>query len=210
MRYTSNTIRPVTVHMARTKCKRIMNQRRINHVILFGPVKQIRQIAKVSITSTDTIPCTILIQNEYLSRTKPTLKREIWWKHVSENIWNQSSPVPHLPTMRTDRSVDSLAKDSEANGRASHDRTYTDRHLWNLPFRVFVPYRRHLEFSILSNSYLALAVALAYAIVLLPGTLPLPTDCIRSHRRWHTGCCRLRALHWRRSVRLPDPCPPLN
>jgi len=51
-----------------------MYQCRIDHRSLLGVVEQVVEVAQMTVTATDSVASAVLVQNEHLTRTEPTLE----------------------------------------------------------------------------------------------------------------------------------------
>lgn len=75
VRYAAHAVRPIAVHVTRAKRKRIVDQRRIDHVLALRPIQQIGQIAQMAIAAAHAIPRTVFVEHEHLAGREPAERR---------------------------------------------------------------------------------------------------------------------------------------
>ena len=59
--------------VAGTVCIAEVNQSGVNDLVLLALIQQIFQVTEVSVAATNSVASTILVQQEHLTRGKPTL-----------------------------------------------------------------------------------------------------------------------------------------
>lgn len=67
------------MHMAGAECEGIMHQRGVHGLLaILGHVQQVRQVAKVPVTPSDSVPGAVFVQHKHLPGREPTLERDEW------------------------------------------------------------------------------------------------------------------------------------
>lgn len=64
---------PVPVDMGCTKSKAVVKKSGVNNSPTFRPFQQITQVTQMSVTTSNSVPGTVLIQDKHLARAKPSL-----------------------------------------------------------------------------------------------------------------------------------------
>ena len=67
---------PVSVHVGDAEGVAVVQQRGVDQCVVLWVIHQPLQVAQVAVAASDAVPRTVLIQDEHLTRTEPTLKTQ--------------------------------------------------------------------------------------------------------------------------------------
>ncbi len=75
---------PVSVDVRGAEGVAVVQQRGVDEHVVLWIIHQILQVAQVTVAASNAVPSTVLIQDEHLTRTEPTLKTK---KHTHLSLY---------------------------------------------------------------------------------------------------------------------------
>lgn len=73
LRVTTSIIIPVPVDVGGTEGVAVVQQRGVDQCVVLRIIHQVLQVAQVTVAASNTVPSTVLVQDEHLTRTEPPL-----------------------------------------------------------------------------------------------------------------------------------------